>query len=238
MKRHLPNIITLVNLFCGLLAIVSLLYGQFTQAVILIFIGGLADFMDGLVARLLKVNSPMGKELDSLADMVTFGVVPGMIVFILLNKGASIPSWTEFPWGATPAFLITLFSALRLAKFNLDTRQTENFIGLATPAATIFVVGLLLIYINDSFGWSSWVLHPIILYTIIICLSLLLVSEIRMFSLKFKSLKWEGNQKRYIFAIISIGLIAFFREASLSMIIFFYIIMNLIMGKYPSPSKL
>lgn len=227
MKKHLPNIITLINLFCGLMAIISLLYGQFTQAIILVFLGGLADFLDGMVARLLKVNSPVGKELDSLADMVTFGVVPGMVVFILLNKGGAIPVWSEFPWYATPAFLITLFSALRLAKFNLDTRQTENFIGLATPAATLFIIGILLIYMNDSFGWANVVVHPIFLYFIIISLSLLLVSEIPMFSLKFKSLKWVGNQKRYIFAIVSVLFIAFFREASLSMIIFFYIIMNL-----------
>lgn len=227
MKKQFPNIITLLNLFCGLIAILSLLNGQFNQAVIFVFLAGLADFADGMAARLLKVTSPMGKELDSLADMVSFGVVPGMMIFVLLNNGVAMPDWKEFPWTATPAFLITLFSALRLAKFNLDTRQTENFIGLATPAATIFIVGLLLIYQNNSFGWGAFVTQPYFLYPVIIVISYLLISEIPMFSLKFKSLKWVGNQKRFIFALMSIILLVFFKEAALSIVIFLYIIMNL-----------
>ncbi len=228
MRRHIPNIITLVNLFCGLLAIISLLFGLFNQVILLIFLAGLADFLDGMVARLLKVNSPIGKELDSLADMVSFGVVPGMILFTLLNRGVPMPLWSEFPWMATPAFLITLFSALRLAKFNLDARQTENFIGLATPAATLFVVGLLLVFQYDSYGWKAFVLNPVFLYVVTIGLSLLLTAEIPMFSLKIKSFKWKGNQKRFVFAIASVLLLFVFKEAAISMIIFLYIMMNLI----------
>ncbi|MCB0663026.1 MAG: CDP-alcohol phosphatidyltransferase family protein, partial [Saprospiraceae bacterium] len=133
----LPNLITLLNLFFGCLAAISILNGAYYLGIIFSLAGGLADFLDGMVARLLNVQSNIGKELDSLADMVSFGFVPGIIFYKLISLNLPWPGLSVINWYAVPAFLITMFSALRLAKFNLDNRQTESFIGMPTPAATV-----------------------------------------------------------------------------------------------------
>lgn len=225
----------MLNLFLGTCAVVAIISQQYTLAVYLILGAGIADFFDGMAARLLKVQSPIGKELDSLADMVSFGVVPGLILYALLAPNFASHSLGEgIIWEATPAFLVTAFSALRLAKFNLDTRQTENFIGLNTPATTIFVVGLLLIQQTNTFGGSTWISHPMLLYPLIVVLSYLLVAELPMFSFKFKSLKWQGNEARLSFLVIAISLLVTLKAAALSFIILSYLLFNivlLVMGK-------
>lgn len=229
MKKNIPNIITLFNLFCGCCALASVFYGQFVQAVWFSFAGGVADYLDGSAARWLNVKSALGKELDSIADMVSFGVVPGAILYILLVKGLKgqdvLP--IELTLVAAPAFLVSVMSGLRLAMFNLDTRQTENFIGLPTPAATLYTVGLLLIFHNNSFGLAEFVIHPIFLGINILALSYLLVSELPMFSFKFKKLTWKGNEMRFLFLGMTILALIFLKEAAFALMILIYVLLGI-----------
>ncbi len=224
MRKHLPNIITLINLFCGCCALVSVLNENFTIAFIFLFIAGIADYGDGLLARILKVNSPLGKELDSLADIVSFGVVPGAILYTLLAKSWGADTNGQLIWAALPGFSISLFACLRLAKFNLDTRQSENFIGLNTPAATIFVAGLMLVYQNDTAGLRSLIAQPWLLYSVTALLSFLLIAEISMISFKFKGLQWKGNEPRFVFMILSVVLLVLFKELAFMLLISIYIL--------------
>ena len=229
MKKNIPNFITLLNLFFGCCALASVLYGQFVQAFFFSFASGVADYLDGTFARVLKVKSPLGKQLDSLADMVSFGVVPGAIVYMLLVKGLSghdvLP--IELTLAASPAFLITLFAAIRLGKFNIDTRQTENFIGMPTPSCAMFTVGLMLIHHYNSFGLARLVTNPIFLYLTIPVLCWLMVARFPMFGLKFKNLAWAGNEIRFIFAAVSLAMIIGLWEASLSPIIIAYVLFSI-----------
>ena len=208
----IPNIITLCNAFFGCLAVLSIFSGQTAWLPWLIAICLLADFADGLAARLLKQSSAIGKELDSLADVISFGFVPGAIYYLLLCKSLGLEG-LDFsnPNSYLPAlgFVITAFSALRLAKFNTDSRQTENFIGLNTPANTIFTLGLLLTVENNSFGLSELLLNLPLLISLIGLFSFLLVSEIPIFSFKFKGLFWKGNEIRFVFLILSALLLIF-----------------------------
>lgn len=230
MKKNIPNIITSINLFCGCCALVCIFYGRFFNAFLFIFVGAWADYLDGLVARSLKVKSELGKQLDSLADMVSFGVVPGAIIYMLLVRGMT-KNFESFPQylilAGLPAFLITVFAAVRLAKFNIDTRQSEDFIGLNTPACTIFTVGLMLIYHYDSYGLREMIINPILLYPIIIVLSYLLVAELPMFSFKFKALKWAGNEMRFTFLILALLFLILFKEVALSLVIIMYVLFGL-----------
>ncbi len=242
MKSWIPNAVTLLNLFCGCAAIISILDGQFLAAFYFLFAAGLFDFADGLVARLLNVSSEHGKELDSLADMVSFGVVPAMIYYTLLSVGSPLtepalvhnglaPAASQnivWSWSAAPALLIAMFSCLRLAKFNLDTRQTENFVGVATPTSTLYAVGLMLIYAFDTFGWREYVISPWVLYPSILAFSYLLVSEHPMFSFKLKSRGWAGNEARIIFAALAILLLIVLRTAAFPFIVGAYLLINLL----------
>lgn len=231
MKRHLPNALTLTNLFFGCLAVLSVSRGYFEYLPVYIFGSLLADFGDGWLARKLKVKSDIGLQLDSLADMVTFGLTPGVVMVQLLtlawqSKGVAEPSF----WLIAPGLFITLFSALRLAKFNIDERQTEGFLGLATPADTAFIVGLLLIATSQNVHLKSFVLNPYLLYSIIILCCFLLVSEIPMFSLKFSNYKFKGNITRYLFLLISSVLLVWLGWKSASYIILVYISLSLILN--------
>ncbi|GJM33133.1 MAG: CDP-diacylglycerol--serine O-phosphatidyltransferase [Saprospiraceae bacterium] len=232
MKQQIPNAITLLNLFCGCCALVNVFYGHFISVFWFLFVAGLADYLDGAVARWLGVHSSLGKELDSLADLVSFGVVPGAILYMLLTENPVPEVVPQLNWMAAPAFLVSIFSGLRLAKFNLDTRQSENFIGLSTPPACLFVTGLMLIYYYNSFGIGQQIATPWVLYPVILVLSYLLVAEIPMFSFKFKQLTWSGNEIRITFALLSIVLLIVLREAAFSLIILLYILVNLfLLGK-------
>ena len=218
----------MINLFCGCCALVCVFNELFEWVFIFLLIGGIADYADGLVARLLNVKSPLGKELDSLADMVSFGVVPGAIIYMLLTK-SPIGFESEFPvkWWALAGFIITVFSGLRLARFNLDVRQTEDFIGLNTPSCTMFVTGLMLIYAFDTAGLANLIVQPVFLYSVILLFSFLLVAEIPMFSFKFKGMKWQGNESRIAFIILAILLLIFLREIAFSLIILLYVLYSL-----------
>ena len=228
---NLPNILTLINLFSGCMGIVFLFNYQTEWVPFCVLITLIADFLDGFAARLTKGSSAIGKELDSLADVISFGLLPGAIIFHLLFQkfeSAEAPySFLRIYLYASPAFLITCFAALRLAKFNLDTRQTENFHGLATPAATIFVTGILLLSWDNSCGLTSFVFSGKALYGTILLLCIMMIIDLPMFGFKFKSFSWKGNEERYLFIILSIGLLATLKFAAVSAIIILYIIFSI-----------
>lgn len=225
MRRHLPNAITLLNLFCGACASLCLLYGRLEWAIGLVALGALADLLDGMVARLLNVHSELGKQLDSLADMVSFGLVPGIILYGLIAAAWQGHWPTDLEIRALPAFILTLFAALRLGKFNLDERQSDGFLGLPTPGCTLFMVGLLAAYLApDSF---LHFVHPGWYYVITMLFSALMVLEIPMFSFKFKSLQWAGNEIRIIFAAIAVGILLFWQIAGLAIVVSLYILFSI-----------
>ena len=224
-KKHIPNTITCCNLVSGCIATTFAFAGNPKMAMFWIIMGAVFDFFDGMVARLLKVSSPIGKELDSLADDVTFGVAPSAIVFselFTLQYPVLQGLQTYIPYCA---FLIAAFSALRLAKFNLDDRQTTSFIGLPTPANALFWGSFIIgghTFI-ESFRWGV----PLIL--IMICLSCyLLVAEFPMFALKFKKWSWKGNEVKYIFILSCIPMLLFLGYSAFSAIIAWYVILSAI----------
>ena len=226
-----PNTLTLSNLFCGCLALICVFNNQLDWVPFFIAISLLSDYTDGFLARLLKVSSPLGKELDSLADMVSFGVVPGALLFHLINQAGGIEQ-VNFEQRDSlvglVGFLVTLFACLRLAKFNLDERQTEAFIGLNTPSCTIFVLGLSMTALHDNYGLRDYILNKPLLYAFSFVLSFLLVAELPMFSFKFKALKWKGNEVRLIFLILALSMLATLAfGTALSLVIVAYIVFSL-----------
>lgn len=194
----------------------------------MVTVAAVLDFMDGMVARVLNTYSEIGKQLDSLADMVSFGVVPGAMVFMMLT--ASGATALGIPESILPffGFLITVFSALRLAKFNIDTRQTSSFIGLPTPACTILIASLPLILENGSLTHYNVILNPYVLLALTFLLSYLLVAELPLFALKFKSLGWQNNSVRFIFIGLSIILLALVKFVAVPLIIVLYILLSII----------
>lgn len=215
-KKHIPNSITCMNLFAGCMAVYYGFQADYAAVFTLVLLAAVFDFFDGFAARTLKAYSPMGKELDSLADMVSFGFAPSVVAFSLLRQTDLPEEW------AFSAFIIAIFSALRLAKFNIDERQTSSFIGMPTPANAIFWVGA-----GYSFS-SQLILHYWVIPILIVAMSLLLVLEIPMFSLKMKSVKWKANQLQYIFLIVCIFLLALFKLDAFAPIIAWYIVLSII----------
>ena len=233
MKSIIPNSLTLSNLFCGCLALLAIFSGQIEWVPVFWIIALLADYLDGFVARMLKVSSDLGKELDSLADMVSFGVVPGALFFYMLNESWQIGT-IDFNkmstlWGCI-GFLVTLFSCLRLAKFNLDDRQADTFIGLNTPSCTTLVLGMALIAERNTYGLAEYILQPALLIVFILILSYLLISEVPMFSFKFKNLKWKDNRFRFTFMLLVLAILFIFPfEVALFTIILSYIAFSLML---------
>jgi CDP-diacylglycerol--serine O-phosphatidyltransferase len=236
LKRHLPNALTCVNLLCGCIALTFIFGGNLVVAAYFVGIAAVADFFDGLVARALRVSSPIGKDLDSLADMVSFGVVPGAIIYQLLT-GASAHADTHYGYlpnaqaGFYPlaylGFIVSIFSALRLAKFNNDTRQTTSFIGLPTPACTLVVASLPLILASDTFGLKDFILNPLVLIGLTVLLSGLLVAELPLFALKFKNLQWRGNRRRFIFVGLALGLVLWLKAAGVPLAVLLYVLLSI-----------
>lgn len=238
-KRNIPNAITCGNLFCGCLAIVQAFNGELILSAYLVGIAAILDFFDGFAARLLKVSSPIGKDLDSLADMVTFGVVPGIILFKLTNSALNInfegaELIQKYSYLCYITFIIPIFSAIRLAKFNNDTRQSESFIGLPTPANAILICSIPLVvnwhpqFTLEEFNAYEILLNPVNLIISSFILSLLLVAELPLFALKFKQFKWQGNEIRYLFLFFSLIMIILLHEKAIPLIIISYVIFSMI----------
>lgn len=231
-KKNIPNTITCCNLLCGCFATgyaftaaQSGHYGAFAYALIFIICGAVFDFFDGFAARLLHVSSPIGKELDSLADDITFGLAPATIVFALLC--------TIVPYHGLPevlclaAFLIAAFSALRLAKFNLDERQSLGFIGLPTPANALFWGALSLSVMEHPeivAQYGEYIFYAVLVGVLFSCW--ILVSEVPMFALKFKHFGWKGNEIRYSFIAVSAVLLALLGVGGFSAVIVLYVILS------------
>lgn len=246
MKKHIPNFITLLNLFCGCIALFYAVHGVFEMVALFVFLGIIFDFFDGFAARLLNVKSELGLQLDSLADMVTSGVVPGMVMFKLLematlggwNSGIAKENATSTIWhgfelsaiGLMPllGFVITLASAYRLAKFNIDENQTESFIGLPTPANTLLIISLplILMYHNNDI-LNGIILNQWFLLGLTFLSAFLLNSKLELFALKFKNWGFQENAIRYIFLVISILLLATIKYLAIPAIIVLYLLLSL-----------
>ena len=222
MSKHIPNLLTISNLICGCIALYLTFQGELVFTAYFIGLAAIFDFMDGAAARLLNVSNPIGKELDSLADMVSFGLVPGSVVFHLLEE--SPLSQYSFI-----ALVIPIFSAYRLAKFNVDENQYEDFIGLPTPANCLVFISIPLITTFNSESIFAYLFEiPEILLIITILMSLALVSRINMFSLKFKNLKFQDNKYKFFIITMSIILLTWLEFSALPIIIFLYIMMSIV----------
>lgn len=244
MKKHIPNLITLCNLFSGSIAVIFAVQGNLVAAAFFVALGIFFDFFDGLAARALNVKSDVGLQLDSLADVVTSGVVPGIVMcqlFTLALPGeVEVKQWTvdsnwlEFTFNPLALFglLIILGSAFRLAKFNVDDRQTDSFIGLPTPANALLILSLPLIltFQPNSFA-TDLILNEWFLAALTIISVIILNAELPLFALKFKNWGFKGNEIRYIFLILCVVLIVLFQFLAVPMIILSYVLLSVFFGK-------
>lgn len=226
--RNIPNSITCCNLISGCIATYNAFLGDIRMALLWIIVGAVFDFFDGMSARLLKVSSPIGKELDSLADDITFGFAPSAIIFYELSI-MEYPSELLMlkPYLPYFAFVMAAYSALRLAKFNLDERQSLGFIGLPTPANALFW-GALFVGAQNFMESTAYML-PVVL--LMICVSCwLLIAEVPMFALKFKQWGWKGNEVKYIFLISCFPLLMIFGITAFSVIIAWYVVLSVVVN--------
>ena len=221
-KAQLPNTLTLLNLLVGVIGIIWVLEGQLMTGAYFVLIAAGFDFLDGFVARLLKVQSDMGKELDSLADVVSFGVLPGLILFMMTKNSVSPDSFLPYL-----TLIVPMLSGYRLAKFNLDTRQSDRFIGLPTPANALFISTLPYLALQ----WPSagqWLSQPSVLIALAWVFAILLISELPLIALKFKSFAFAKNQCRYILIFLSLVTFASFQLAGIPLVILAYIGLSVI----------
>ncbi|WP_229331578.1 CDP-alcohol phosphatidyltransferase family protein [Flavobacterium ammonificans] len=229
-KKQVPNTITLLNLFCGCIAMVFALNKEFEMAFYFVSLGIFLDFFDGFFARLFHVSSPLGLQLDSLADMVTSGVVPGIVMYQLMGSSSGYPKlgWIVEPFPFV-GFFITLGSCYRLANFNIDTRQTDSFIGLPTPANALFILSLPLVLRNlDSFFVLELLTNPFVLIGITLLSVYMLNAEIPLFSLKIKQMSIKKNALQIGFLLSSVVLIASFQYAGIPLVIVLYVLLSVI----------
>ncbi|MEI7980215.1 MAG: CDP-diacylglycerol--serine O-phosphatidyltransferase [Bacteroidota bacterium] len=236
-KQYVPNALTTFNLVCGLISITLVFGGKPVQASLFIFMAAVFDYFDGTAARLLKAYSELGKQLDSLADLVSFGVAPGLLIYQMLSIHCTGSCNALERLHITPYFalLIPVCSALRLAKFNIDLRQEVNFIGLPTPANALFFASIpLVLFVQPGLfsiipfpGMVDFFSNTRILTILTVFFSYLLISDFRIFSMKIKSMKWEGNQVRFVFLIISLALAFFLFINAIPVIIALYVLMSI-----------
>jgi CDP-diacylglycerol--serine O-phosphatidyltransferase len=245
LTRHVPNIITLLNMLSGSIGVIFAVEGNLVMAAIFVALGIFLDFFDGMAARLLNVKSELGLQLDSLADMITSGLVPGIIMFQLFKKAlpgsASQPAdWTSgvdvfewnFPVLALFGLLVTLGSGYRLAKFNIDERQTDSFIGLPTPANALLIISLPLILIFQPQPYLvDVILNPWFLAALTLFSCYMLNAEIPLFALKFSSWGFAENKVRYLFLIFCLILLIFLQFAAIPLIILSYVIVSMITNR-------
>ncbi len=248
LKKQLPNIITLLNLFCGCIAAILAVQGALELAALFVVFGIGFDFFDGFAARILNVQSELGLQLDSLADMVTSGLVPGIVMFQMISKASGGAVNTVFnlwdndqyldqifvPYISLLGLLITLASAYRLAKFNIDTRQTTSFIGLPTPANALLILSLPLILRFQEQSWiSDVILNPWTLIGLTLLSCYMLNAEIRLFALKFKTWGFAENKVRYIFLLLTIILLILLQFMAIPCIILLYVLMSVFFKDNP-----
>jgi CDP-diacylglycerol--serine O-phosphatidyltransferase len=228
-KKHIPNLITLINLFCGCIAVVYVSEANYLMAFYMVCLGIFFDFFDGFFARLFKVSSPLGLQLDSLADMVTSGVVPGYVMFSLFsNSGHELGTNSFIPF---LGFIITLGSCYRLANFNIDTRQTDSFIGLPTPANALFIISLQVVL--DMYSDSSLLILEIltnqwILLLITLFSAYILNAEIPLFALKIKKFNLKDNVLQIVFLVICLLLVVLLQYMAIPLIIIFYVLLSVV----------
>lgn len=226
-KKHIPNLITLINLFCGCVAIVFISKEDYLMAFYMVCLGIFFDFFDGFFARLFKVSSPLGLQLDSLADMVTSGVAPGYVMYSMFtNSGYELGTHPAIPF---LGFIVTLGSCYRLANFNIDTRQTDSFIGLPTPANSLFILSLpLVISFTDSLLILEILTNQWVLLLITLCSAYILNAEIPLFSLKIKKFSLKENALQIVFLIISVLMVILLHYIAIPLIIVFYVLLSII----------
>ena len=217
--QHIPNALTCGNLLCGCIGIIFVLQHSTWSGVWFVLAAGIFDFFDGFAARMLKVSSPIGKELDSLADMVSFGVLPAVVMFQMID---AISSSDFLPY---TSFSLAIFSALRLANFNIDENQKDTFIGVPTPANAMFITSL--VYLKGP--WDTVISNDIFLVVITLVFSFLLVAPWELFALKFKNYRWADNKVRFTFMAVSVLLLAVWQLAALPFVILLYILLSLMM---------
>lgn len=244
MKKYIPNLFTMSNLFSGMVAVVMAATDHLIAAALFVFLGIFFDFFDGFFARKYKIEGDLGKQLDSLADMVTSGVVPGIVMFQLMLYAAKgqwfmelsceVGEWQDYSdtyyyFLPFSGLFITLAAGFRLARFNLDERQSSTFIGLPTPAFSIFVMSLplVLFYAENSF-FIGLLGNIYVLMVITLSGCYLMNAEIPLFSLKFKNYAWSGNEVKYVFLIISVALLIYLRTVALPMIIILYVLLSIV----------
>lgn len=247
MKKHIPNIFTLLNLFSGILGVIMAVSDRLVMAALFVFLGIFFDFFDGFFARKLKVQGELGKQLDSLADMVTSGLVPGIVMFQMLLYAAKgkwfmqlsceSGSWESFQdtyFYYIPLFglLITLAAAYRLANFNIDERQTDSFIGMPTPALAIFVMSLpLILFYSENALFVNLVQNIYLLLAVTAVGAFMLNAEIPLFSLKFKDYGWKGNEVKYIFLLLTVAMLAVLRIVAIPLVIILYVLLSVLENK-------
>lgn len=241
-RQHIPNFLTTLNLISGLVSLTLILNGNYIDAALFIFLAALFDFLDGNVARMLKAHSELGKQLDSLADMVSFGVVPGFLMFRLITDRCTGSCNTLDQLHITPYFamLIPVCSALRLAKFNIDLRQEYNFIGLPTPANALFFASIPLVtelqpqlfYLIRIGFLEHFFSNSRILTILAVLFSYMLISDFRIFSIKFRTVGWQGNELRYILLFVAVGMLLIFSLSAIPLIIVTYILLSVFFQKY------
>jgi CDP-diacylglycerol--serine O-phosphatidyltransferase len=224
-RRNIPNALTCGNLLCGCIGVVEAFHNNLLLSCVLIGIALIFDFFDGFLARVLKVSSAIGKDLDSLADMVTFGLLPSIILYQLLMQ--SIPDLLGI-WKAYPAFIMAIFSAIRLAKFNNDPRQSDSFIGVPTPANAMLIGSLPLIVHTQDVFWKDLIINTNNLLILTVVMSYLLVMEMPLIALKFKHFQWKGNEARFILIILTIVLLVTLKILAIPAILILYILLSVV----------
>jgi CDP-diacylglycerol--serine O-phosphatidyltransferase len=245
-KNHIPNAITCGNLLCGCIAVIQVFEGNLVMASYLIGIAAVLDFFDGFAARMLNVSSAIGKDLDSLADMVTFGLVPGLIMHRMLSIGYLVNHQAyeiiaQNQWMVYIPLIIPIQSAIRLAKFNNDTRQTDSFIGVPTPANAVLIGSIpLIVHWDTQFDlkhceFIHFLIHPYSLLILSVVMAFLLVAELPLFSLKFKQFGWKGNEIRYIFLALSLLGIVLFQYLGLAIAIVLYVGLSVVNNLLSKP---
>lgn len=224
-KKHIPNFITLLNLLSGCIALIFAIDLNFEMAFFFVSLGIFLDFFDGFFARLFKVSSPLGLQLDSLADMVTSGVVPGFVMVLMLSEGnLSTASWLPYL-----GFIITLGSCYRLANFNIDTRQTDSFIGLPTPANALLILSLPLILQNNPPEFIHTLLrNPYFLLAVTAFSAFILNAEIPLFSLKIKEFNFAKNKLQIIFLSSAVALLFVFQFLGIPLVILLYVLLSVL----------